>query len=68
MQKRERPAGKAPSEARLHAAALAHLARFAATQAGLAQVLARRVDRWARRAEAEGQDAEAVATAARVAR
>jgi regulatory protein len=35
---------------------LAHLARFAATEAGLRRVLARRVDRWARAAEAEGQE------------
>ncbi len=66
--KRERPAGKAPSEARLHEAALAHLARFAATEAGLARVLTRRVDRWARRAEAEGQDHEQVLAAAGTAR
>jgi regulatory protein len=35
---------------------MAHLARFAATEAGLLRVLARRVDRWARAAEAEGQE------------
>ncbi len=68
MAKPDKPAGRAPTEARLHEAALAHLARFAATEAGLARVLARRVDRWARRAEAEGQDSEAVAEAARQAR
>jgi regulatory protein len=50
-----RPAGPPPDEARLAEAALAHLARFAATEAGLRRVLARRVDRWARAAEAEGQ-------------
>jgi regulatory protein len=50
-----RPAGPAPDEARLAEAALAHLARFAATEVGLRRVLARRVDRWARAAEAEGQ-------------
>lgn len=64
-------AGPAPTEARLRDAALAHLARFAATEAGLRQVLQRRVDRWARRAEAEGADtsgaAAARAAAARVA-
>ncbi len=54
-------AGPAPTEARLQEAALAHLARFAATEVGLRRVLERRVDRWARRAEAEGQDAAAIA-------
>jgi regulatory protein len=69
-----RPAGGPPDEARLAEAALAHLARFAATEAGLRRVLARRVDRWARRAEAEGQAdvapraAAAKAAAAAVAR
>ncbi|MDN3565510.1 regulatory protein RecX, partial [Paeniroseomonas aquatica] len=57
------PAGPAPTEARLREAALAHLARFAATEAGLRRVLQRRVDRWARRAEAEGLDAAAAAAA-----
>jgi regulatory protein len=63
-----RPAGAAPSESRLREAALAHLARFAATEAGLRRVLQRRVDRWARRAEAEGADPAAVAAAATEAR
>ncbi len=66
------PAGPAPGEARLREAALAHLARFAATEQGLRRVLERRIDRWARRAEAEGQDisglAAARALAAQVAR
>src|SRR5215218_4105656 len=47
-------AGPPPTEAALHQAALAHLARFAASEAGLRRVLERRVDRWARRAEVEG--------------
>ncbi len=47
-------AGPPPDEARLHEAALHHLARFSATEAGLRRVLERRVERWARRAEAEG--------------
>ena len=68
MEKRNKPVGKAPNETRLHNAALAHLARFSATEAGLAAVLGRRVDRWARRAEAEGQPAETVADAARAAK
>ncbi|WP_159995786.1 regulatory protein RecX [Roseomonas sp. 18066] len=55
------PAGRAPDATRLREAALKHLARFAATELGLARVLARRVDRWARRAEAEGQDSETIA-------
>jgi len=54
-------AGPPPDEASLHEAALNHLARFAATEAGLRRVLARRVDRWARRAEAEGESAERIA-------
>jgi regulatory protein len=36
--------------------AVAHLARFAATEAGLRRVLARRVDRWAHAAEAVGRE------------
>ncbi len=66
--KRDRPAGQAPSEARLHEAALAHLGKFATTEVGLARVLVRRVDRWVRRARAEGQDADQVAAAAGAAR
>lgn len=58
------PAGPAPRDADLHAAALAHLARFAATEAGLRRVLARRVDRWARRATEEGMAPDLVAPAA----
>ena len=46
-------AGPAPTPASLREAALAHLARFAATEVGLKRVLERRVDRWARRAEQE---------------
>ena len=61
------PAGPAPTEARLRDAALAHLARFATTEAGLLRVLQRRVDRWAQRAAAEAvntaPDAAAEATA-----
>ncbi|WP_426955962.1 RecX family transcriptional regulator [Muricoccus radiodurans] len=54
-------AGPAPTEALLHEAALNHLARFAATEAGLTRVLQRRVARWAQRAEREGQPPEAIA-------
>lgn len=55
------PVGRAPDEASLHQAALAHLARFAATEIGLRRVLERRADRWARRAEAEGMPGETIA-------
>lgn len=58
-----RAAGPPPNAARLREAALAHLARFAATEAGLRRVLERRVARWARAAEAEGQPREAIASA-----
>jgi regulatory protein len=51
-----RPAGPPPNEARLAETAVAHLARFAATEAGLRRVLQRRVDRWVRAAEGEGQE------------
>ena len=57
------PAGPAPTAALLQEAALNHLARFAATEAGLRRVLQRRVDRWARRAEAEGADTGVAAAA-----
>ncbi|PHK95823.1 hypothetical protein CR162_05600 [Pseudoroseomonas rhizosphaerae] len=60
--RRPRPqAGRPPDAAVLREAALRHLARFAATEAGLARVLQRRVARWAQRAEAEGQDGAAIA-------
>ena len=57
----------APDARSLQAAALAHLARYAATQAGLTQVLARRVDRWARAAEGEPEAVAANAAQARAA-
>jgi len=61
-----RPAGAPPDAAKLREVAIAHLARFAATEAGLRRVLARRVDRWAREAGQQGQeDVAARATAAR---
>lgn len=66
MEKRQEPrqrpaAGPAPDAGRLREAALLHLARFAATEAGLVRVLQRRVARWAQRAEAEGQDSATIA-------
>ncbi|WP_439552484.1 RecX family transcriptional regulator [Falsiroseomonas sp.] len=64
-QRREpRPPGPPPNAARLQEAAVAHLARFAATEVGLRRVLARRVDRWKRAAEAFGMtDIEAAVAA-----
>jgi regulatory protein len=52
---------KPPDEATLREAALAHLARFAATEAGLLRVLRRRVQRWVARARADAVDAETIA-------
>jgi regulatory protein len=54
-----------PNEEALHEAALAYLARYAATRATLLRALTRRVDRWAR--GAEGPDVPAQAAAARAA-
>ncbi|MGH7154067.1 MAG: RecX family transcriptional regulator [Acetobacteraceae bacterium] len=56
------PSAPPPDESTLHAAALAYLARYAATEAGLRRILDRRIDRWARdrdRDEVAGQVAEA---------
>ena len=60
--RRERRPQPEPDPVNLQAAALSHLARYAATQAGLAQVLQRRVDRWSREAGGEA-DAKAVVVA-----
>jgi regulatory protein len=59
-----KPVGPAPTEARLHEQALAYLARYAATRAGLARVLQRKVDRWVRASE---ETDEAVIARARAA-
>ncbi|WP_424814732.1 RecX family transcriptional regulator [Roseococcus sp. YIM B11640] len=56
------------TEAALREAALSHLARFAATEAGLRRVLGNRIHRWARAVGAEGMDPDAIATAAAAAR
>jgi regulatory protein len=48
-----------PDAARLRDAALAHLARYATTGAGLTRVLDRRVDRWARAVQAEPEQVKA---------
>ncbi len=61
-------AGPAPDRARLREAALAHLARHAASEAGLLRVLDRRIRRWAQRAGAEGAAPEQVASQSRAAR
>jgi len=55
IQTGKREAGPPPDVTRLHEAALAHLARYATTQAGLIRVLDRRVERWARAAEADAE-------------
>ena len=61
----QRTAGPAPSASALREAALRHLARFAATRAGLLRVLDRRIDRWLHRAQGEAlADAAAAAASA----
>ncbi len=52
----------------LHDAALAYLARYAATEIGLLRVLQRRLDRWKRLAQRNGLDAESIAAQAATAR
>jgi regulatory protein len=60
---------KRPQEAaRLHEAALNHLARYPATEHGLARVLARKIDRWVRLGAGEDGDPELTAEAARAAK
>ena len=54
-----------PDDAGLQAAALTYLARYAATEAGLARVLQRRVDRWARQSDAGAEAIAAVIGRAR---
>jgi regulatory protein len=53
-----KPVGPQPTESSLREAALAYLAKFSATEAGLVRVLDRRIERWAR---AAGAEPEAVA-------
>jgi regulatory protein len=60
----ERPVGPPPDEQSLRNSALFYLARYAATQAGLARVLIRRVDRWARAAGAAPEQVAACKAAA----
>jgi regulatory protein len=61
-------AGKPPDGAKLYEAALNHLARYPATEAGLARVLGRRIDRWARLYAGEDAEPEAVGQAVRAAK
>jgi regulatory protein len=59
---------KTPDEERIYQAALNHLARYAATEAGLARVLARKLDRWIRQDAGEEAPPEETAAAARCAK
>lgn len=65
---RGRVPGPPPTVDDLHATALAHLARYAATEAGLRQVLLRRIARWERAARASGMEPETARDAAATAR
>lgn len=60
--------GNAPTRAALHEAALAYLARGAASEESLIRVLGRRIDAWVRRARKSGLDEEAITNAAESAR
>ena len=55
-----------PEAANLYQAALNHLARYAATEAGLRKVLMRRIDRWVR-LQSDAEAAESSVRAARLA-
>jgi regulatory protein len=55
---------KPPTSAALQEAALTHLSRYASTEASLARVLRRRLDRWARAQEGEPEEIAAAAAAA----
>jgi regulatory protein len=59
---------KPPDEAALYEAALTHLARYAATEASLARVLARKIDRWARQQMTDEADPETITSASRSAK
>ncbi|MCQ8278403.1 RecX family transcriptional regulator [Acetobacteraceae bacterium KSS8] len=60
--------GPVPTAGRLREAALAHLARFAATEAGLVRVLDRKIARWSRQAGDAGRPSDEIAAAVREAR
>jgi regulatory protein len=63
-----REPGPAPSRAALHEAALAYLARGAATADSVKKTLERRIGNWARRSVRAGRDAEGIASDAATAR
>ena len=64
MARAERKPPARPTESLLHNAALTHLARYGATQAGLLRVLDRRIARWAAaEAPREAGEAEGAAEA-----
>ena len=63
-----REPGPAPSRAALHEAALAYLARGAATADSVKKTLERRIGNWARRCVRAGRDADGIATDAAIAR
>ncbi len=67
-QRRPRRLPTLPGAKSLHEAALAYLARFAASEARLAGVLERRIIRWTQAAEAQQLDRMEIAAAAAVAR
>ena len=64
----EIPAGPVPGPSALREAALAHLARFAASEAGLLRVLDRRIARWSRRAATTGAGSDQIEAQAAEAR
>lgn len=66
MPRRVRPSPR-PTEASLHEAALAHLARFAATRAGLRRVLLNRIARWAGTTDLAEEERDAAVALARAA-
>ena len=63
-----RPQGPAPTEPQLREAALQHLARYAATEAGLVRVLDRRIERWLRAGLRDAATAAAAAESRQAAR
>jgi len=65
MARTPRKPPREPTESVLHEAALTHLARYAATRAGLLRVLDRRVARWATLTGAAGEAAAEARQAAR---
>jgi regulatory protein len=62
---KNRASPRVPDATTLRDAALAHLARFAATEAGLTRVLERKIESWARKCQDDPQDVAAQAAQAR---